>query len=257
VRVGLALPGAQTTEWAVRADAAGLAAVLLPDAPGGAAPVAAAVAAVTRDVRILVPVLLGSEHPVTLAEEIAVVDQISGGRVIAVVDSTSLTGEQLAEDLALLRASLSGRAFAHTGVRWSVPSGRTLSTPPERLAVTPPPAQLDLPVWIAGDASPLAPSLALPRLASELAPVTEEKRAAAVLVDLHMDIDRDREIVTRVERQEVPFLIARLPDGTARDLVARHVARYLVPEAVGPGFPRIVAESPWPARWPQTEEDLP
>ena len=66
-------------------------------------------AVVTDYVRIVVPIRLGTDHPVTLAEDIAVLDNLSGGRVVALVDTGDLGPEEAAEDLGLLRASLGAR----------------------------------------------------------------------------------------------------------------------------------------------------
>jgi alkanesulfonate monooxygenase SsuD/methylene tetrahydromethanopterin reductase-like flavin-dependent oxidoreductase (luciferase family) len=90
---------------------------------------------------VVIEVTAGS-NPIALAEEIAVADQILRGRVAVALggDDSAL----VAETLAVLEPALRSRPFRHRGARWTLPreDGTVL--------VTPPPAQLELPIWLAG-----------------------------------------------------------------------------------------------------------
>ena len=90
-------------------------------------------------------------HPVALAEEAAVADLATGGRLVLVVggDDEAL----LAETVDLLFLSLAARPFSHDGPRWRVPARLPEHDHvEERVRVTPAPAQLELPVWVSGRA---------------------------------------------------------------------------------------------------------
>ncbi|MFD1715849.1 LLM class flavin-dependent oxidoreductase [Amnibacterium flavum] len=252
MRIGLALADGDGVETAAEADRLGIPAVLVPPGPLGAGiALASAIAAVTRDTRIVVTVLLGVEHPVTLAEEISVVDHISSGRVVALVDPGGLKLEEAEEDLALLRASWSGRWVRHRGARWTVPAGIHGENSPESVAVTPLPAQLQMPVWLSGA---LGPALALGRglpyfVDSPEALVARDVETLSLArVPVSGDLDADRATVLGWAEAGLSHAFVVPPDGGV-DL-EQHVARYLIPEVAMPGFPRIIAESEWPARWP-------
>jgi hypothetical protein len=101
-------------ERARAADDAGVPAVLVSGPPGTEMVRAAAVAAQTRWVRIAIMVDLDDEDPVTLAEEIAVVDSLSGGRVVV------LTRGGTDHEQTMLRSALAG----------AVVRGVTISPPP-------------------------------------------------------------------------------------------------------------------------------
>lgn len=85
MRLGLDLQGFDL-DRATEADRFGLWAVLVSGPPGTEAVRAAAVAARTRHTRIAVRLDVSCEHPFTLAEEMAVVDNIAAGRLLVVVD---------------------------------------------------------------------------------------------------------------------------------------------------------------------------
>ncbi|WP_159501264.1 LLM class flavin-dependent oxidoreductase [Microbacterium sp. 18062] len=232
MRIAIALDASDEStdafDVAAEADRAGVAAVAIPALAGGEAAFAAAIAAVTRDVRILVPVVLGSDNPTTLAEELSVVDHISGGRVVAVVTNGGLDEDAAAEDRSVLEAAWSGR-WVDLPARWRIGD-------PVRVAVTPAPAQLVLPIWdtiVAADSEK-------GRLAT----------ADAVRLTISGDLERDRGEIVRLAATGVGLAIVTIPRGLA---VERFVARYLIPEAAMPGFPRIVAESAWPSAGPIPE----
>jgi alkanesulfonate monooxygenase SsuD/methylene tetrahydromethanopterin reductase-like flavin-dependent oxidoreductase (luciferase family) len=104
----------------------------------------------TSGIRIVAEVSAGP-HPVALAEEAAVADLATGGRLVLVVGSDD--AELLVETVDLLFLALAARPFAHTGPRWRVPARLPEHEHvEERVRVTPAPAQLELPVWVTGSA---------------------------------------------------------------------------------------------------------
>lgn len=150
--------GASTLDEVLRiADAArehGLDGVLL--TPGEALPaplvVAAAVASRVGDIRLAVLVDGGDRHPIQLAEEAAVVDVASGGRLILCVRPAPGHEDAYGEVLDLLRLSFAARPFRFEGARWTVPAGlpQNVHNPEARVRVTPAPAQARLDLWGAG-----------------------------------------------------------------------------------------------------------
>lgn len=258
MRLGLQLDEETGLEFAAAADRNGLSAVLVPaGSEGTGIALATAVAAVTLDTRIVLTVPLGSENPVTLAEEIAVADNLSGGRIVVLVDTAALTESEAAEDIALLRACWTGRWVSHHGSRWNVPAGIHGAASPAAVAVTPLPAQLEVPVWATGSvARALASGMALPVLAEspgDCPDHVELTRVQPGCADIDGDPDHDRATLSAWVDAGASHLFLRLPaDMTTRD-VQQHVARLLVPEAMMPNFPRIIAESPWPREWPATD----
>lgn len=114
--------------------------------------VAAAVGATTEAVRIVAVVDAGV-HPVTLAEETAVADLASGGRVVLVLRSDD--EGLLEETIDVVFRAFAARPFAHEGGRWRVPARLPEHERTERrVRVTPPPAQLEPTIWLAGAAGP-------------------------------------------------------------------------------------------------------
>jgi hypothetical protein len=118
-------------EAAVQAEAAGIFAVLVEGPPGTELVRAATVAAATRYIRVAVRLDLGADDPVTLAEEVAVVDNLANGRLAVVADGVP------AETQALFRAALAGEDVR--GVR-----------------IQPLPAQPQVPMWPAPPVTDLA-----------------------------------------------------------------------------------------------------
>ena len=101
----------------------------------------------------LVAAVAAGVHPVTLAEEAAVADLASGGRLVLALTSADLA--LLGETLDVLALAWSGRPFRHAGARWRVPAALPEHAQAEaRTRVTPPPAQLEPTVWLAGPAAP-------------------------------------------------------------------------------------------------------
>lgn len=120
MRIGLVLDGTDRAELerARQADDLGLWAVAVTGPAGTEAIRAARVAEATEVVRVVVSVDVAAEHPFTVAEEIAVLDDLAGGRVAVMA--------QGADDR--FRTALAGRVV--NGV-----------------LVSPPPVQTEVPVW--------------------------------------------------------------------------------------------------------------
>jgi alkanesulfonate monooxygenase SsuD/methylene tetrahydromethanopterin reductase-like flavin-dependent oxidoreductase (luciferase family) len=133
------------------ADRFGLDLVWIPelDRTGGSRSstvVAASLAPHAGSVRVVVEVG-AARHPIELAEELAVTDQLLRGR-LGVACADGAPGE-LGELLHVLRAGLRSRPFRHTGPRWSFPMPAEDGTQ-ALILVTPSPAQLEFPIWLVG-----------------------------------------------------------------------------------------------------------
>lgn len=251
MRLGLVLrPGTEADDARV-AEQHACALVAVDTDRGGAFPAAAAAAVATRHVRIVVPVHLGADHPVTLAEDVAVLDNLSGGRVVALVDTGDLDAEAAAEDLALLRASLRARPVRHRGARWQVPAGIDGHEAPEAVEVTPKPVQVSVPLWLTGATSaPLAATTGLVVLGSSVAHLDADADVQPAILDVggtEASLDADRDAVSALAAAGATHTLLRAPDPV---VAAPLVARFLIPEVGMTGFPRVVAETMLPPTWP-------
>ena len=252
MRIGLQLRPGREAEDARIAERAACAFVGVDGAVRSPLVAAAAVAVVTDYVRIVVPIRLGTDHPVTLAEDIAVLDNLSGGRVVALVDTGDLGPEEAAEDLGLLRASLGARPVKHRGARWQVPAGIEGHEAPDSIQVTPKPVQISVPLWLTGA---VAPGLhvaggPLPVLAGSTAsvdPDIEVQPAVLAIGGTEATLDADRDAVIALSDAGATHLLLRAADPAA---AAPLVARFLIPEVAMTGFPRVVAEAMLPPAWP-------
>ena len=253
MRIGLELRRGHEPADARIAEAHACALVALDVDPGAAFVAGAAVAVATRHVRIVVPVHLGSDHPVTLAEDLAVLDNLSGGRVVALVDTGTLSVDEAAEDLALLRVSLSARPVRHRGARWQVPAGLEGHEAPESVHVTPKPVQVRLPLWLTGTAAAGLGAAALldePVLATTPAEVDAAVPVQPAILAVggsEATLDADRDAVVALADAGATHLVLRAADPA---LAAPLVSRYLIPEVAMTGFPRVVAEAMLPPDWP-------
>ena len=81
MRLGVTLRPGDEVELAAAAESVGVPFVHVAAAAGTEAAIAAAVVGATTSVRVIVGISVGDEHPVTLAEEIAVLDNLSNGRI--------------------------------------------------------------------------------------------------------------------------------------------------------------------------------
>jgi hypothetical protein len=121
VRLGLDLRNdAHNVPRAADADHQGLWAVLVGGPSGTEAVRAARIVAATSSIRVFVEMNLDDEHPVTIAEELSVLDNLSAGRVGAI-----LTGED-PERAELLRLILQGNEV--NGIVLSPPTVQTVMT---------------------------------------------------------------------------------------------------------------------------------
>jgi alkanesulfonate monooxygenase SsuD/methylene tetrahydromethanopterin reductase-like flavin-dependent oxidoreductase (luciferase family) len=248
VRLGVTLPPGVEAEMAVAAESLGVPFVHV-DAPAGTeAAIAAAVAVATTTVRILVGVDVGAEHPVTLAEEIAVVDNVSNGRLGVVAEIGALPADAAGEDVAVLRAAWSGRPVAHRGARWQVPAGLPGHVAPPAVMVTPSPAQLAVPLWVAGtEARSVATALSLPCVAGTPAAVDRSATVAPGRTELSGDLDDDRHVVLEWSTAGATHLLCTL-SGPA---TIEALSRWLQPEVAMVAFPRVITQTPLPAPWPR------
>jgi alkanesulfonate monooxygenase SsuD/methylene tetrahydromethanopterin reductase-like flavin-dependent oxidoreductase (luciferase family) len=114
--------------------------------------VAGALAAMTSGIRLAASLTAGP-HPISLAEEAAVADLASNGRLVLAL--TSDDEGLLRETVELLFHAFAARPFAHDGPRWQAPAGLSENERAEqRMRVTPPPAQLEPSIWLGGAAGP-------------------------------------------------------------------------------------------------------
>jgi hypothetical protein len=180
---------------------------------------AAYVAHATSHVRIIVRIHLDAEHPYTLAEEIAVLDNLSAGRAVALIEMGSASEQALLT----LADALAGR----------VTGGSLLS---------PPPVQLQVPIWLTTpDHSHLAGLAKSPESLGDhgLGSVSPGS------VELSGDLDVDRPIVDEWLMAGCTHLLVDWPSEDPRPL-----ARHLAPRASMVGFPEIMSDmadeiEPW------------
>lgn len=187
MRLGLDLThtstAAELLDRTVEADELGLWAVLVSGAPGTETLRAAELATATRHVHLAVLVHAEDCHPRTVAEELAVLDQLSQRRVVAIVDGPHTH-----------RATVARLLHGHIV---------------DGVALTPPPAQTQLPVWDAADVARVA--------------LTGDRELDAVTINAQRDAG-------------ITHLFAEWP----RD--GHTFARHLATRAVGPDFPQLVAD---------------
>ncbi|MFP4311728.1 MAG: LLM class flavin-dependent oxidoreductase [Nitriliruptoraceae bacterium] len=248
MRIGVGThPGCEPRE-AAEAERHGVFGVLIEPRPETSAVAAAAAAARTRLIRLVVRIRLGSVHPITLAEDLAVLDNLSGGRVVVLADTGPLDVEAAREDLALLVAGLSARPVRHEGARWRVPAGLEGHEHVEAVEVTPKPVQVEVPVWLTGTvAVDLALATHYPLLATRPEEADRTRPVQPALAELSGALDADRELLLRWRDAGATHLLLGAPEGPEQ---LATIARYLIPEVAMPHFPRVVAEAMTPAAWP-------
>jgi alkanesulfonate monooxygenase SsuD/methylene tetrahydromethanopterin reductase-like flavin-dependent oxidoreductase (luciferase family) len=118
--------------------------------------VAAAVAARTRALRLGVCAVITRGHPLHIAEEIAVLDVLSNGRVL--VCPTSGPAREREEDISafqetleVLRLAWSGQPFDYSGRHLRIPAMLPANTGAKgytRVAIAPAPVQTQIPIWL-------------------------------------------------------------------------------------------------------------
>ena len=254
MRLGLVLPEGREAELARLAEEHGLFGVLA----GAGNPLTAVTAAAyastaTEFARIVVRITLGLEHPVIIAEEIAVLDNVNNGRTIVLADTGHLDDPAAEDEVAVLRESLASRPIEHAGPVWKVPAGLPANAQaPSAISVTPKPAQLEVPFWVTGSA---AAAVSAGQRVPQLAHAPDQAGAGGIVNpardSISGDLARDRERVSAWARAGFTHLFVDLPDGPLDDLLVM-VSRHLAPEVAMPHFPRVMAQSKVPLQWPDS-----
>ncbi len=228
---------------------------------------AAAVAACTSAIRVGVIVPLGLSHPIYSAEDLAVLDNISAGRVIAALRPPSArdAAERFAEALEVCLRAWAPAPFRFQGEHFRIPANlpeNDHAAAITHLSVTPKPAQPALPAWVLADdeaAVRTAARFGLPIVV----PADDSLEQARAKLELHRSLlghepigapaalirdidvaDIDAVIAeTGRWRDElgVSYLLCRLgPRGTAHEDVARAIrllGHCLIPEFRMFGYP--------------------
>lgn len=253
MRLGLVLVERHEAEMARVAEEHGMFGVLA----GAGDPLTAINAAVyastaTRFVRVVARVRLGLEHPVTIAEELSILDNVNNGRTVVLADSGDLDEESAADEVAVLREALASRPIQHDGPRWKVPAGLPANvTAPKSISLTPKPAQLEIPFWLTGPHSAaLGAATGLPVLAREPGAVARPGLVQPGLAAIKGELKPDRDLVGEWAATGATHLFLQLPEGADNGAVMTMVSRYLSPEVLMPHFPRVMSDSRVPLPWP-------
>ncbi len=253
MRLGLSLEHGSEAADARHAETHGLFGVFAGGGDARNSIIAATYAATaTRFVRVITRVQLGLEHPITLAEEISVLDNVCNGRTVVLVDTGELESKVAEEELQLLREGLSCRPVRHHGQRWKVPAGLPANeNTTESVMVTPKPAQIEVPIWLTGSSAPeLARWTGRPVLASDPAQADSKVPVQPAIDGLTGDLAADLDLVLRWVKVGATHLLLRLPAGARADETLISVSRHLVPEAGMPQYPRVVSNVKVPLPWP-------
>jgi alkanesulfonate monooxygenase SsuD/methylene tetrahydromethanopterin reductase-like flavin-dependent oxidoreductase (luciferase family) len=253
MRLGLALTEGREGDMARLAEAHGLFGVLT----GWGDPVTAIIAAVyastaTQHVRVVTRVRLGLEHPVTIAEEISILDNVNNGRTVVLVDTGDLDQNAAADEIAVLREALSSRPIQHDGSKWKVPAGLPANvTAPNSISVTPKPAQMEIPFWVTGSAAAtVGAASGLAVLAQHPDPISEPNLVQPGFATISGNLKADREQVIAWAATGVTHLMLQPPDEAELDAIMTLISRHLGPEVMMPHFPRVMSESRVPLPWP-------
>ena len=209
MRLGLDMGEHVELERAKSADELGLWAISVRGTAGVEMLRAARIVECTQYVRVFVQVDLAAEHPVAIAEELCVLDNLSNGRIAALV-----CGDAEPERFLILRDALIGRS--RNGVM-----------------IAPSPVQTDVPVW------PLAPSAIESSAVVESSPSKVAPTAGLLspgIADLCGNLDEDRCTIDRWRDAGCTHLLVSWP-GPVKVLV-----RHLLSRAATVDFPEIVAE---------------
>ena len=254
MRLGIVLPEGREAELARLAEAHGLFGVLA----GAGNPLTAVTAATyastaTEFERVVVRITLGLEHPVFVAEEIAVLDNVNNGRTIVLADTGHLDGAAAGDEVAVLRESLAARPIKHAGPVWTVPAGLPANPQsPDAIGVTPKPPQLEVPFWVTGEAAAeVAAGQRIPVLALSVDQAADGGYVQPARDTISGDVARDRERVSAWARAGFTHLFIDLPDAPIDDLMI-NISRHLSPEVAMPYFPRVMSQSKVPLKWPES-----
>ena len=169
---------------------------------------AAAMVAQRTPIRVGASVEVGLYHPLYLAEDIAVADIATTGRVEVLLRlpapgsaqryATRMDRVAVREQLSVLASALAGAHVTFKGSRLRVPAGLDANQPsPKRLALNPAPAQPVVPVWVeiqdewtADIASRLGFGLAVPWSAGMRTPPVVGRWPALVMCPGEVPVDR-------------------------------------------------------------------
>jgi hypothetical protein len=253
LRLGLVLNHRREADMARLAESHGLFGVLAGAGDTPAAITAAVYASTaTEFVRIVVKVALGLEHPVTIAEELAVLDNVNNGRTVVLADTGALTVADAVDEMAVIREALGGRPLHHEGPRWKAPAGLPANaTAPEAIAVTPKPAQVEVPFWVMGDAGEEVARIAmLSMVAREAAGATPGRSVQPGVARISGTLKTDRDAVSEWAAAGATHLLLELPAGLDEGTTMTMISRYLAPEVAMPHFPRVMSDSKVPLPWP-------
>lgn len=247
MRIGVQVRPDTVVQDARRVEQAGLFGVVVDSGPEVMV-AAAAAATATTFVRIIVRLPLDADHPLTLAEDLAVLDNVSGGRVVALLDTASLDGPTATEAATLVRAGLAERPVRHDGPNWTVPAGTEGQADVESVQVTPATVQVEVPTWIMGGAADeVSQALGLARVATVADDAAGADAVAPGLATIDGTLDANRETVIEWADAGATHLLASVDPF---DRVVDEIALHLGPEAAMPSFPRVISETmvlrPWP-----------
>ena len=253
MRIGLVLAEGHEAELARLAEAHGLFGVMA----GTGNPLTAINAAIyastaTEFVRVVTRVRLGLEHPVTIAEELSILDNVNNGRTVVLADTGELALEAGVDEIAVLREALSSRPIQHEGPVWKVPAGLPANAAaPKSISVTPKPAQLEVPFWLTGSAArEVGDASGLPVLARDPAVLSSPNLVEPGVTAISGNLKADRDLVTAWAAAGVTHLFVELPTGADLAEIMTLVSRHLAPEVLMPHFPRVMSESKVPLPWP-------
>lgn len=253
MRLGLALAERREAEMARLAEAHGLFGVLA----GSGNPLTAITAAVyastaTQFVRVVTRVRLGLAHPVTIAEELSILDNVNNGRTVVLADTGDLDAVAAVDEIAVLREALSSRPIQHDGPSWKVPAGLAANaTAAPSISVTPKPAQLEIPFWLTGSSAvEVRDATGLPVLAREPRPIDQPALVQPGLTAITGNLKPDRDLVVAWATAGISHLVIELPDGAELGQLMTLISRHLAPEVLMPHFPRVMSESRVPLPWP-------
>ncbi len=247
MRLGLVLTAGDEAEMAREAEGHGLFGVQAGTGDPRTAITAAIYASTATDfVRIAVSVRLGLEHPVTIAEELSILDNVNNGRTVVLVDVGDLALDAADDEVVVLREALGNRPVQHEGPRWKVPAGLPANvTAPKAIAVTPKPAQLEIPFWSTRNAID-----GLPVLARDTAEARTGSSVQPGIARITGSLEEDRATISAWADAGATHLLLELPAGGDRRELLTMISRHLAPEVGMPHFPRVMADSKVPLPWP-------
>ena len=238
------------------AEAYGLFGVLA----GAGDPMTAITAAVyastaTDFVRVVARVQLGLEHPVTIAEELSILDNVNNGRTVVLADTGELGDERAIDELSVLREALANRPIQHDGPQWKVPAGISANAAaPKAISVTPKPAQLEIPFWVTGaSGAAVAGASGVPVMARDVGSIKPGLLVQPAVASITGQLKPDRESVASWGAAGATHLLLELPAMPDLEAILTLVSRHLAPEVLMPHFPRVMSESRVPLPWPGEE----